>query len=892
MSKEKLIAEAKKKFERDQLVAEAHAKFDSEQKPASDPVEDVAQMGRSALEGVTLGISEPVVSGINAVTGSIYSAAQEAKDPLEFLDKVSEIDRLSSQYDADVEHRRKYEHDNPMKTMTAEMTGSVAPLLVSGPVGAAVKAGPAAIDAIGLGAKALISKYPVIAKILESEKFAGSAARIAESAISAGVQAGSQEAIKRAAQETTGFIQPQDNEPSIAEAALTGAKFGGAMKAVPEMITQGVKSAGAIGKGAARVFAGVKGESIDAYLANPERIKNAKSIEEIKMEVDATMAKLRDDVDNAVINKDQAKVALKEAESNLDDLIKQKKNITATQKADIKQSYKEAQSNLNMAFKEKTSEIKNARLPIQSDDILDSVENVKTQVSDLSKESYKLLDDHKGTFNLKGAGSEIGKIQKELAVNGQLLSKDSETAYSVLDMWKGKLGKIAGGTALPGRDVKRIIQEIDSDIRQYGDKMAGDFSDKTYNSLLRVRQVLDKRIKAEVAGYAEIMAETAKMNDLRGQFSKMFGKRESVISKLGSIDSPNKVLERDAVKQLGQLTGKDFATPLEEYLATKAQARTPIALDNLKASLPENEAYKTALAAQARAGRPEFGQVSIQKALTSSPQAQSARVAEQAFNTADEAAMVAKGALDPFKKVTPQNSENVIRTLLGDRTRKIELKKLMTGLGNVSDQDFASMIEDLRVKEAFEKPAMQGSRNVNLWAILSGAFGATMGDPTFGLMSAGAGAQLGSFMDMYGPKITRKVLDGMVAIQGMPTVQKINSVFADIPEGAKEQLKSSLIRMVTIGNSSKGVVIPIEQRFDVAKDLHGSHSLTNTEKAKAITEMNKTGAVNSQVMQKLMIGDEKPVEEGEELPQQPEAPKVDRLKSVTDFIKDKKQEAF
>lgn len=482
-------------------------------------------------------------------------------------------------------------------------------------------------------------------------------------------------------------------------------------------------------------------------------------------------------------------------------------------------------------------------------------------------------------------GDDFKVIEKKVPIKDLYGSADSilEFGYSP----KGAKAKVGG---LTGGEVKKIIQELDSDIRSYGDKLAGDFSDKTYNSLMNIRRILDSRIKTQVPGYAEIMEETAKMNQLRAQFSKLFGRREAVVSKLSKIDSPAKSIERDALKQLGQITGKDFSSPLEEYMATKAQGGTPIALENLRQSLPEQEAYRSALAMSARASRPEYGRDLLLKAQTSSPQAQAARQAGQTLTQAEEQLIAARGALEPYKKITPQNSENVIRTLLGDRTRKIELKNMMRSLSQVTDQDFINMIEDLRVKEAFEKPAVQGSRNVNLWALTTGAVGAVMGDPTLGLASAGAGSQVGAFMDMYGPKVTRRVLDGIVMMRGLPTVQKINSTFADIPEPVKKDLRDSLIRMVVAGNSSTGIVIPDDMKIEVAQDIKDSKNLSNIEKAKTITEMNKTGSVDSAAIQKVMIGEEKPTE----VPQKPvqQAPPVDRLKNVTDFIRSKKVEAY
>ncbi len=885
-----LIAAAKKKYDREQLVAAAKAKFAAENKPA-DLAEDSVNALRSGAEGLTFGASEPVISGVNAATTQLWQAARDAKDPAEFLSKLTDLENLGKNYDVDVNRRRQYEQENPTKTMLAETTGNVAPMLMTGPLAAGAKAAPAAIDAAGAGMKELLKKIPGFAKLAEAEHLGGSAARMIESGTNAATQAALTDITKKAIETPTGFIQPQDNLPSTGEAALFGAKFGAGITAVPELAKQGAKLFEAGGKTAARVFTGVRAGDIDAYLANPDKIRNAKSIDEIKIEIDETVGKLRDDVENAVINKDQAKDALKQTEQKLDDLLRDNKNILQSKKAEIRQQLREAQADFNIAKKTAISAVKTARLPISPDDVLDSVNDVKRQVSDLSSESYKILGAHEGTFSLAGVGDEIKSIQDGLKTGGQLLSKDSETANAVLQSWRDKLGSIAGGSGLKGPEIKRIIQELDSDIRDSGDKMAGSFSDKTYNALMDVRRALDNKIKTSVAGYSEIMEETAKMNVIRGQLSKMFGKRESVVSKLTRIDSPALSMEREALANLGKSTGKDFATPLEEYMAVKGQARTPIAQEEMFRGLPEHQGYIDSLAKNARAGRPDYGQGLMDRLKTASPEAQNVRGAEMGLNKADEALSGAQAALEPFKSITPRNSENYIRTLMGDRTRKIELKKLMASLSSVSDQDFGSMIEELRIKDNFSKGGGMGSANTNLWAVISGVTGAIMGDPTVGLASAGAGASFGRFMDAYGAQVTKKILDGIIFMKGIPTLQKVSAALADIPPQALDEVKNDLIRMITIGNTTGGVVIPQDQRIDMAQDIQSADNLSNIEKAKAITEMNKTGSINSAVMQKLMIGDKKP-------PQQPiqkspaAAQPQTNLKNVTDFIKNKKQEAY
>lgn len=880
-TKEELVEKAKAKFRKEQLIQAAKEKWAADNAtPANGRGIDQFETGaRSLLEGGTLGLSEPVISAMNA-------AGNVAQDYI--LDMPVKRD-FSEYYDKDVNRRRGLKSENVKSDIAGQLSGAILPAFVSGGTTAAaqtISAPGRAATAIGNVVTKGAKMIPGAEAVLASKGLVGSAARVVEGGAKAALAGTAAEGFRQEVENLSGHIKDEEVRPLL-DIAQDSALFGAGISGTGELLKQGVRGL----KGAARVFTGVKGEDIDKYLARPDAIRNAKTIEEIKDEVDNTISKLADDVDNAKLTKEQAKDAFRQAEAKVDDLVRENKNILGNQKADLRAQLRESKSRLDDAFRQKTTEVKTARLPIKADDVLDSVEQVKKQVGELSEESYKILDLHKGRFPINGVSPQISKIQNELKVGGELLSADAETAFKVLDQWKSKIKNISGATdkkGLSGGEVKRIIQELDSDIRKFGDKMAGEFSDKTYNALMNVRRVLDQKIKTQVPGYAQVMEETAKMNVLRGELSKLFGKRESAVSKLSRIDAPNMERERQLLKELGVLSGKDFATQVDDLVALKAQGKTSVALDDLKRNLPEYKNYIEAVATEARTRRPGFGQNMIERAQTASPEAANLRGAQTALQAATNQVDEAVGAYSPFKRVTPQNSENFIRTLMSDRGRKIELKKVAVSLGELSDENFVQMIDDLRVREGFEKGFQNGSSNVNLWGTLAGVFGLVSGDPTLGIASGGAGVAFGKIMDAYGPKITRRVLDGMVFMRGIPTVQKINQVFGDIPEQLRTQLRTDLIRAINIGNQTPLVTVPQEERANVAKDIFDSPNLNSIEKANAIDDVNRRGAVDSKLMQKVMIGEETAPEEQQVI----QRPKARSIEQITDFVNNKKVEQY
>lgn len=842
---------------------------------------------RSGVEGLTFGLTEPLISGMNA-------AGQKVSDVL--MQMPAEARKsYSDYYDQDVARRRKLKSENRAADIGGQVVGALAPAVLtfgeSAPLSAerALTVLPEAVNAAGQSTGAAIRAIPGAEALLKSKGVAGSVARIGEGATKAAVQGTLAQDMQQQVELASGHMKPEE-ERSIADLAIDSAEFGGALHAIPEVAGQ----AGRALKGAARVLTGVKGEAIDKYLERPDAIRNAKSVEEIKAEVDSTIQKLADDVETSKISKEQATDAFRQAQSRVDDLVRENKNIIASQKNEIKTQLRESKSKLDDAYRVASSEVKTARLPIQADDVLDSVEKVKQQVTDLSTESYKILDLHKGKFNLKGVTNSIGKIQNDLKVNGVLLSEDAENAYNKLDGWKEKLKQINAadktGKGQSGAQIKRIIQELDSDMRTASDKLAGSFSDKTHAALMKMRYVLDQKIKTQVPGYAEVMGETAKMNNLRADLSKLFGKRQTVVGKLANIQNPNSEYERNLLKELGTLSGKDFTTPLDELMTLKSKGRSAVSMEDMKRNLPEYQDYVQSLASDARTRRPGYGSKLIEQAQTGSPEAAALRTAQGNLNSAATGIETAKAAYAPYKSISPANSENFIRTLMGDRTRKIELKKVAAGLGQLSDENFTQMIDDLRVKEGFQKGFQNGSSNVNLWAALAAVFGFISGDPTFGMASGGAGAAFGKVMDAYGPQVTRRVLDGIIFMKGIPTIQKINQTFGDLPPALREQIKSDLVRSVLIGNSTPIVTIPPEQRKDVAKDFFDSKHLDSIQKADAIDSINKTGAVDSKLMQQVMVGQEQPPEPVQ--PQVQERPHAHSLEQISDFVNSKKKENY
>lgn len=818
--------------------------------------EIAGRAGRNLAEGATFGISEPVMSGAGAAIDNVMGAVKNAKDPGEFFDQATDLDKYMANYDADVNRQREFEDTYPYLSGGSEMVGAVAPAFFTGGA-SALASGARGINAAGKVAAKIGGKFvPQVLKTGGAVR--GALARVAEGAVRAGTEGLISEGIKQGVQRNTGFIQEQDNYPSITETALLSAGLGGAVKGADELM--GLAKWG--GQKALDVFTQVKPEDQAAYLANEgaaaKRINDPNSLvsmENVKGAVDKTVGKFRNEVDLAKEGVAEAKDKLK-----LEQTEAREKLVSANQ-------------NLDHSFRIKDDQIKKARIPLDTSDILNSVEQVKRQVSDLSNESYKILSQHPEKFKLKNLGGTVDELQESLKTRGELLSEDSVAAYNVLDTWKSKLGSLdqAAVDGVSAPEVKKIIQELDSDLRKYSDKLAGGYSDLSFNKLMKVREALDSQIKDQVPGYREIMKETQQLTKLRAEFSKLFGKRQSVDSKLAQAHNPLKQYDVEKLKELGQITGKDFTTPLDEYISLKNLGKTALDRDSLRASLPEY--------------------IETQRAQMKYDDLKNPQMIEERLAGPQQALAQAQDVYSQFSKFSEANSENMIKTLMGDKRSKLHAQEIMKALGDVSDQQFEQMINDLRLKGQFEKTITQGSRNTLLWTALMSGIGSFFGGPV-GAAAGLAGPTIGATMDRYGPRVAKKLLDGVIKIQGLPAIKKINTVLAELPPQLKDDLRQDLIRSVTVATTSGKIVIPQDQLQDIAKDIKDS-DMGAVAKAQALNELHETQTLDSKTARTIMIGEEQATEmPPQELEQEPQKKLVPNLENVSDFVRDRKEPAY
>jgi hypothetical protein len=219
---------------------------------------------------------------------------------------------------------------------------------------------------------------------------------------------------------------------------------------------------------------------------------------------------------------------------------------------------------------------------------------------------------------------------------------------------------------------------------------------------------------------------------------------------------------------------------------------------------------------------------------------------------------------------------------MDDKT--VELRRQMAKLSQLSDQDFVREIENMSIATDFEKAFQIGSRNVNLWTVLGAGTGGFVGGPFLGSIG---GAAIGALIDKHGPKAAKRILEQVVSIKGLPSVQKISKL--DLPKDIKTELTNSFRNAFVVGvYNNDPISIEPEMVEDIKKEISLSETLTPLEKAKNLAMLNKTGQIKN--LKKLVGGKE--IQSQEIEPLIPRKKEAKSFSEVADFTRNRRPEDY
>lgn len=816
-----------------------------DQPQAAEPtgLEQFETAGRSALEGMSLGASEPVISGINAVVGNLIDAGFDAESIGEFAKKAVSGEAIKQQYEKDIARRKSLEAALPGTAMTAEIAGG----LLS-----------PANKAIGTIARTAASVVPT---------------QLGKAIATGAVAAGGTEALKAGIQVPTGTALPEEFD--IEKAAALGGKLGGAfygvgkaISSIPEVVPKVLSTLG-----------GVNVETIQQYLKDPGAVFRAKSPAEIKVLIDNQVDKLSEAIEKNQIDLDDARVAFDTAKTALRDTVASRKLEFQNAKFNAQQTLDRAQEKFDSALrtaKDVAEKSLDRNKIIFRDEVVDAVEQLKRKVDQGSAESYRILERSKTPIDFSTARDAIKEAMEGLKVNGKVPNlpgvqeefKLIENTYNDLKRFK---------KPLLATEAKRYVQLLDSSTR-YAETQS-EYGTKAENALKAARAAIDAQLK-DNPEYQKVMQEVSENAALRSKAAKLFGTAEKANPKIATITADNRDLERQVLSALGQKVGKPFEQKINELQKVegtleKGVMKGMLSEEDIGLKLAraekEAEAFKT----------PGLLQKQISAIETESPQALALKQqSERVQQTQDlmQSSREKLRELGPFGR--PLSNISAIGTVLNERNP--EYDKYLKNLTQLSGQDFNQLINDLRLAQQFNKEFKIGSRNVNLWAIGSGATHfAFTGDPITAMMSSGLGATFGALVDRFGPKMTQAVLDRYLKIKGAPTIQKIDQVFSDLPKEITQQLKNDFIRTFPVASDEQVQVKPNEKP-QLIEDIKNSN-LSTLKKAKLLYNLNKKSEIYSNDLASIMFNrkENKPKQLGMPLPKSDlKIDKPDVLKSL------------
>lgn len=562
--------------------------------------------------------------------------------------------------------------------------------------------------------------------------------------------------------------------------ALEGLQFGGAVGGGLPAAVEGLKTTGVLAKkGGQKLMTTIFGVS-------EENIERARANPNLLTEKAPTMEGVKDILDQTVgkLRDDVERYKQKHQGSSLE--------------------AKETKAALKEATKLRKEAIKDARLPKETQNQLaDAIEDLKSNVIKESKESYEVLEKSNALIDIGPVKQELASQREALKIEGELLGTSAQSADKKLSEIQNLVSKLPDKT--DPKVIKKIIQRLDKET-SYG-FVSGEFGDEANNAMKSVRRAFDVGLK-EIPEYRAKMESIAPKADLLSQASQKFGKPEQRISKLERIDAPTMEIERNLLGQLGKETGRDFLTPIQDMMSLKAQGKGVQAEKQLMRSLPEFQDYERAIVKQ---------------------------------RTSSNLLAQAKKELEPFKGITPEKSERFLNSVLGPNS--VEQRAKLEQISQLADQDLLKMAQDANTAASFDKGYMQGSRNVNLWAMLmKGAIGGAAGGVTGGWEGLTGGALIGATVDRYGPAMAKQILKGMARIEGMPTIQKIRVAMPDIPPERQEELISQLRDYIIRAKAVENVSVSPEMIEQTKLDINNS-KMNSIEKARNLNSLNRNGVL-------------------------------------------------
>lgn len=557
-------------------------------------------------------------------------------------------------------------------------------------------------------------------------------------------------------------------------------------------------------------FMGPSEEAIRARFRDPDSIKDAPTIAKIKSDIDDSMQGLFSAVDDGQISQKGAQRQLGIIQQEVRDATKNANFTFQVDKQETGRQLDQVQNQVNEEFKNRVSALKEQAKPPQLEpQISESLGALKSDISDLSQKSYDALDNDTKSYSVRGASKLLRSMADDMNIKGVPTAGENMEPGLVAQGYAGQAkgpASVPGGTPqspaataesrgvqselrklagileetpeqMPARELKKILQQIDkSEEAQYGQP---GFDSRVSSAYKTVRATINAAVRKNNPEFAGIMDELAPKVQTFDAAVKRFGNTpdnpNAATQRLGTIGSRTGELDRALLANLGDQTGHDFVTPINEHMDAKASLANP---DAIRSSIPKQQNVLDLQSQQDRQGRYEAPSEYVEHTLGLSalPEQQAAATRDLADKTA--ALEDAKNRLEPLKGLGPKSTQNSITNLMKAPDKEsIEIRKRIQGLSDITGKDFGSDIERRRLANHFDGTYMNGSRN----AVIGGGIGTAIGG-WFGksFESAGIGGMIGKAaggaVDRQGRAMAGGIVDAANSLSKTKTAQMLLQV--------------------------------------------------------------------------------------------------------------------
>lgn len=668
---------------------------------------------------------------------------------------------------------------------------------------------------------------------------------------------------------------PKETGMTRMEGAGLGAGFGagatvgikGGAKVAQKAIIEPVSKVGP--KFLSSIF-GVPEKYILEHLKNPDLINKARNIDELVQFVDDIAGAVRREVNDG-------KLDYADANRKMEDLRKFYASEFKDKTKEINDAFRYASRKLDEDFRLYQDQLNKVQPPTHlDDDIVQALDDLRERVTVGSDQALNIaIAEVPGPIDVPSASKPIEDAMVKYTKDGEVLPSFRDV-YSRLQIHKDTIDMYGG--QMTASEIKTLSKEFDKISREFYQRPAGGFTKTEVNVLVNVRRYLDSILKSKSSGYTKMMAEVAHDAEILHTASKALGNEKARWNFLNGIDRPSRHKDRLTLYQLGETMGRNFEEDVREFLDVRNEIRTLRTVDGKRVLMQELDSWtdfakaKAMVEARRKISDWERNQILDRQVMQSQEAAQ-----REAAQVRWENAVV---AMDEIKSFNGQNGESRLGALMkfyhvGPKGTSAQVRQEFEKLVTLSDKEFTDLMSDLpkldgaesfadfeevvkgtMVRTAFDKSYPAGSKYVNLFAamgmaadssILSGttrtAAGGATGSWLGGPLGLIMGVTVGPLVDRYGGAMTKKILDGVIAIKGVPTMNKI--MHLSLPTPVKLHLAEEFKNFISSGWSGQGITLEPADAAMIKEDIRRDSNMLAVDKAVLIDQINRTGRIDS-----------------------------------------------